>query len=222
MAKILIIALALSIAPRLTWAQFDFEPDSADISKLLLAPPDYDSIRFEVRLWTLSAWLYSTVTQVSLSQDGRWNFRRAFIDWQDSLVAIPELNPTPNLERLWDKLDSLGVLTLKSQSEVTAKFVKDGRTYRLTEEQIEKLTGSDVSAYVVELLSEEGFRSFSYVDPAGLIEKRFWDSERGTWLVPEHHQMAQIIQVVNDTFKDDGLSKYVVNHWRAATNQGEK
>ncbi|MEQ8416632.1 MAG: hypothetical protein RIB71_19275 [Imperialibacter sp.] len=209
--------MALSLAPRLTWAQFDFEPDSADASTLELTPPNYDSIKFEMRLWCFG-WVFSSVTQLSLDHNGRWDFHRSFLI--DSLIDIPKLSPKPNIRQLWSKLDSIGILTLKSQKEVTAKFIKNGKTYQLTEDQLEKMIGTEASVYVVELLSSNGFRTYSYIEPAKLAEIRFFDTEEHTWVWPEHYRMTQIIETIEEAFQNDGLSKYAIEHWRKTKDIG--
>lgn len=216
--KILPLIAVFSILSLTTSAQFNFESDSAASEELLIELPNFDSIKFEVRLWSFPSWFYPTFTQLTFDIHDNWNYRRGFIDWEDSVTFIPRINPEPNIEELWIKIDSLGLRTLQTQMEVTAQIEKDGKVYKLTKEQLYKFIATDATTYVVELFNKDGFRTYSYIEPL-LLSKKFSQAQVN-WVAPEHHQMAAIVTEFYEAFDGDDLTKRVIEHWKNNKKQG--
>ncbi len=209
--KTVFLISILSLLSFSSSAQFEFEADTTKVEVIRFGFPNMDSIQFELRLWTSSD-ILSGYTQLTFSQGG-WNYRTGFLDDNRALKEFSRMDKEPNLQKLWNKIDSLGILTLQSQGIVGAKFEsKTGRVFKLPDEDFESMMGSAHGVgYTVELFSDSGYRTYYYFNPLELSEY-FKDSEL-KWIAPEHHRFAEIIRLMNETLNLNEGFKEFVKEW---------
>lgn len=194
--KTVFLVSILSLLSLSSSAQFEFEADTTEVEAIRFEFPNTDSIQFELRLWT-STNVFSGYTQLTFGQ-GKWSYRVGYLDRNRELKEFSRMDKEPNLQKLWNKIDSLGILTLQSQRIVGVKFeTKKGRVYKLPDEDFENMMGLHRILYTIELFSDSGYRTYYYFNPLKLSED-FKNSEL-KWIAPEHHRFAEIIISINET-----------------------
>ena len=212
MKSFLYLAAILLLAPLSSFAQFDFEPDTTKSMETHLPPPSFDSVAFAVRIWQ-SGQIGESFYQLTFAHDSSWSYRREIFDRDErSSMELPLLEKPPGLVALWKHLDSLGIRTLKSQRQSTVGIVRDGKVYKLNEEQLDKMIGLHLPLYTVELFNPEGYRSYFYFDPINLSKN--FDKSDQQWIAPEHERMAAIIEAVNEAFHFEDVIKMMMEKQR--------
>ena len=210
MKSFLYLAAILLFAPLSSFAQFDFEPDTAKSMETHLPPPNFDSVAFAVRIWE-SGQIGESFYQLTLDHGGGWSYRRGIVDRDErSIMELPLMEEPPNLGALWKHLDSLEIRTLKSQRQSTVSIVHDGKVYKFNEEQLEKIIGLHSPLYIVELFNPKQYRSYFYFDPATILKL----NRPGHLLIaPEHERMAAIIEAVNEAFHFEDVISMMKEKW---------
>ncbi len=195
MKALLLIAL---INPITLWAQFNFEPDSiVQTRNIHLGIPDPDSVKFEFRLWNSSTH-FGLFTQLTLNTEDEWSYNTG-IENHNAGIHYFENSPNINISELWKKLDSLNVRTLPSQENAKISIQKEDQIHYLTQEQFEKILGPGGSAFEVELFRGNDYRTYYYLDPVKLSDN--FKNSKEKWNANEHHNMAEIIRTINETFE---------------------
>ena len=211
MKNFLYLAAILLLAPLSSFAQFDFEPDTAESMETHLPSPNFDSVAFAVRIWQ-SGQIGESFYQLTFAHNSGWSYRRGIFDRDErSIIELPLLEEPPDLVALWKHFDSLGIRTLKSQRQSTVSIVHDGKVYKLNEEQLDKMIGLHSPLYTVELFNPEGYRSYFYFDPITLSKN--FDKSDQQWIAPEHESMAAIIEAVNEAFHFEDVISMMQEKW---------
>ncbi len=205
--KTVFLISILSLLSLSSLAQFGFEADTTEVELIRFEFPNTDSVQFELRLWTNTE-IFSGYTQLTYSED-KWSYRAGFLDRNGRLKEFSRIEKNPNLEELWNRIDSLGILTLQSQRIVGVKIEsKKGRVYRLPEEDFENMMGLHRTMYTAELFSDSGYRTYYYFNPLKLSED--FKKSKQKWIAPEHHRFAEIIKSMNDTLNlNEGFREFI-------------
>ena len=183
------------LSPYLTYAQFDFTPDTTDSIRIAyIKKPNIDNVIFELRVWEDNAWFPPIFYRLIFGNDSIWSYERGLIYDDDSLIIMPQIHPEPNIDELWNQLLSFEILTLESQDKEPIKIVRNGLEYMLTREQYEKMMATDGVVYTLELYSKSGFRSFWYYNPVQMSKKM--KNSNDVWIAPEHHNAANIFTLI--------------------------
>ena len=204
--KTVFLILILSLLSLSSSAQFEFDADTADVEAIRFEFPNTDSIQFELRLWT-STDVFSGYTQLTHSQ-GKWSYRTGYLDRNRDLKEFSRVDKEPDLQELWNKIDSLGILTLQSQRIVGVKIeTKKGRVYKLPDENFENMMDLHPTLYTIELFSSKGYRTYYYFNPLKLSED--FKNSKHKWIAPEHHRFAEIIRSMNETLNlNEGFKEF--------------
>jgi len=200
-------------------AQFEFQNDAGDRPQSRIPNPNYDSIQFEFRMWE-DGWFYPSFYQMTYDYNGAWSYKRGFICDQE-MIQLDPVEPTPNIDSIWSILISKNVLTLKSQNEIRVSLKMDANIYKLNEEEFDKLLGTDGIGYMIELMTKDRYRSYYYINPISLSD-RFNKSSQNHWIATEHHQMADIVNTLNEVFNRSEINALLVQKWKDNYNKNSK
>ena len=203
------IIIIIIFAPLSLWAQFSFEPDAiVETRNKYLGVPNPDSVKFEFRLWNSSTH-FGLFTQLTLNKDDEWSYKTGF-ETHNAEINYFENLPNIDINKLWRKLDSLNVRSLPSQEKATISILKKGRTHKLTRKQFDKILGMGASVSRVELFNRADYRTYYYLNPIKLSDS--FKNSREKWVADEHHAMAEIVRILNETFDTtNNFSRYLNN-----------
>ena len=215
MKPLLIISIIL--IPILTWGQSGDLSDSIDYRldeyhkkyPEQLGKPDLDSLSLEIRYWISGHYFSGLFIKLSKSQKGEWNYTRGYIDYiKDKVVIIPTLPTPPDLDSLWQILQSKDILKLPDQKNARIAFVNGGKENPLNEAQKQKvieMVRGDL--YIIETFDSSGYRQYGYVAPEKVDSMLTSNGLRSD----EHKMMNEIVSLLNRTFsvKDLVIAKFM-------------
>ncbi len=149
----------------------------------------------------------SIFTQLTFSKKAEWNYKSGFFNHNGELTLFPEKSEI-DIPKVWRTIDSLGVRTLPDQNDTEISIEKKGKLYSVSEEIFERLTASHGGLTTIELFNEDGYRTYSWVNPIQLSNSL--NNSKQNWVAPELHSMAEIERTIAAEFSiSDNFKIYV-------------
>jgi hypothetical protein len=199
---IILIILSVSLVVKAQFLfQTDFEKQPLFADKLIntdLAPPNYDSIQFELRFWNVGT--FGGFIQMTVDYNGNWNYRRGYLTEEYQIKNLKLNLSQSSLETIWEKLSNLNIMELPDQDKLTFKIERNGKSIILgpQENETEKIIHNtlDADGYIVELFAKGRYRNYYYYNPIG-INKIF---KLNNIISKETEQFASIVTILSDNF----------------------
>ena len=118
------------------------------------------------------------------------------------------MDSIPNIDNIWNQLVDLGILTMKTEDEVSFKVISNKKLLELPYETYQKMYPTDMNTFVSELSNQQESRTVMYYAPSEML-KKLWNSNQ-KWYVPELYKASFCFNLIMDSFEfEDYLNKFI-------------
>ena len=202
----LLLIIAVFLALILALGQSDTSSDSVDYGldeyhekyPEQLGKPDFDSVSLELRFWVSGHDFSGMFIKLTKDHQGDWKYRRGFIDDNDKVVILPDLADSPNMDSLWQILQTNNILTLPDQKNSTFILSNGDKETTLNEKQKQKIIeNTQGDFYIIEIFGSAGYRQYGYSAPEK-IYKMCLSNKLGC---DKHEKMIEIASLFSQSFK---------------------
>lgn len=131
-----------------------------------------DSIQYELRLWICNFFFPDKLIQITKNFDNNWDYRLGYFKYVDTLRTFAfqdTIKKSIDWKQFEIRLDSFNIAQIPNQDEIDLKLIKDGKTYKVKNEDFFS-TIMDGVVYTVEIYDNKTHKSIYYNNPHSYLE----------------------------------------------------
>ena len=182
------------------------------------------TIVFRYRFLEAGAWAYSSMLEVTLSTDSSWNYKRVLIKNNDQqILELPPMDKSINIDSLWLDLSSMGFMELPSEQEMVKYVTKNGKLFKVSNQQYEAIQPTDISLYLSEFQNHHSTRVIYHNAPKYMMERLTSGSHSSeTWYVPDLYKASFCYELIMKRFNfSDFKEQYLIHFVKDGSKEKE-